>query len=170
MITDLNDSISVTKEYLPVDDKYKAAFISNTLFSTNKKQLTPFEKVLAKSAPDLEKMSDGLNLKYSRQDFLKDLSKICEDNPSAADIIQQKTGIELILEDKITGYNGLIHLNELNQNDKAEKMIYDCMHKFMYDNEVQTGNKELDTELNHIIKVFPEFINTIGKKQHGTHK
>ncbi len=170
MITDLNDSISVTKEYMPVKDEYRTDFIRNILFSTNKKELTPFEKIMTESIPELEKMITGLKIKYSRQNLLNDLSKICNENPSAIEIIQKKAGIELIFDGNITGYNGLISLNEFNKDDKTEKQIYDCLYKFLYENEVRTGNKELDIELNRVIKAFPEFINTIGKKQHPTHK
>ena len=172
MITEINDSLSVTNNYMPISEECKDDFIKNTLFSTNRKELTPFEKVISNSIPKLEKMADGLKIKYSRKDFLQDLSKICENNPAAEDIIKQKTGIEFIFDNEtssnITGYNGLIHLNELNVNNRTEKQIYDCMYKFMYENEVQTGDSDLDAELNRIIKAFPEFINTIGKKQHGT--
>ena len=40
----------------------------------------------------------------------------------------------------------------------------------MYNNSIETDKEELNNQLNYIIKAFPEFINTIGKKQHGTHK
>ena len=52
---------------------------------------------------------------------------------------------------------------------KLNRFFKDLINKFLYENEIQTGNKELDKQLNTIIKAFPEFVNIIGRKQHATH-
>lgn len=156
---------------LPVDETSKVDFIKNIMFSTS--QYTDFESTLISAIPLLETMNNGLNLTYSREDFLSDLSDICKTKEDV-DLLKQKTGISPVLApdtDRIvlTGFDGIIKLDALNQNDSKEKRIYDLMYKYMYENTVDTGNKKLDEYLNKIIKAFPEFINTIGRKQHGTH-
>lgn len=173
-IAALESSLSFDNIGLPIDKETKTNFIRNIFQSSSKNyELTPFEKIMTESIPLLEQMPDGLNLSYSRKEFLEDLSTICDDD-NKINILSKKTGITPIYNKddddiKITGYNGLIKLNELDTNDPFEKSVFECMNKFMYDNKVQTGNTKLDEQLNYIVKAFPEFINIIGKKQHGTH-
>lgn len=172
VISILESSLRVADNSLPIDNVSKTNFINSVLFSRN--EYTQFENTIIESIPLLETMENGLPLSYSREEFLKDLTEICSDK-SDIDLLVQKTGINPITKEingatKITGYNGLIKLDELDKNNPKELQIYECMHRFMYDNEVTTGNAELDKQLNIIIKAWPEFINTIGKKQHGTHK
>ena len=64
----------------------------------------------------------------------------------------------------------MISLKDLDQNDELEKEIYSHCQDFLYNNEISTDDKKLNKYLNYIIKAFPEFVNIIGKKQHGTHK
>ncbi|MBQ9245549.1 HD domain-containing protein [bacterium] len=176
MITDIDSNLNSEYSSNPITKEARNNFISNVLnVNISPNGITPFEEVITKSIPTLENMEKGLPLKFSRKEFLEELSAICQNNPKAIDIIQNKTNITLITENEdedieITGYDGLILLDNLNQNNETEKAIYDCMHEFLYNNSVNTGNKELDTQLNHVIKAFPEFVNTIGKVQHGTHK
>ena len=175
--TNIDTALNSGYNAMPVDKLDRNNFISNVLKINNKDvELTPFENVIKSSIPMLENMTDGLPIKYSRQNFLNDLSKICNENPNAIEIITSKTGIEPIYQTdeygniEINGYNGLITLSKLDKQNKTEKSIYDCMYKFMYNNSIETDKEELNNQLNYIIKAFPEFINTIGKKQHGTHK
>lgn len=175
-ISDIEASLSVEDIGLPIDKESKINFIRNVLASKNSKtELTEFEKVITNSIPKLEEMTDGLTLTYPREKFLKNLSKICNDDEKL-NVLSRKVGISPIIEPDedgnkiITGYNGLIKLNELDRNNPFEDQLYDCLHEFMYENSVNTGDKDLDKQLNFIVKAFPEFINTIGKKQHGTQK
>ena len=156
---------------LPIDKETKTEFLANILFS--REDYTGFEQIMIDSIPVLESMNEGLTLAYPRAEFLNDLTLICQ-NDEDIEILKQKAGIVPIFSDKgqriIVGYNGLIKLSDLDVNNPKEKQIYDCLSKFMYKNEVKTGNKALDEQLNIIIKTCPEFINTIGKKQHATHE
>ncbi len=171
-ITDIDSGLNFEDISINIDENTKKNFIKNVL-KTKNNSLTEFEKTITESIPLLKNMSNGINLVYSRKEFLNDLSFICTDKETK-EIIENKTGISLITEEKdnetiITGYNGIIKLNELNKNNSTEKQIYDIMHRFICENEVQTENKDLNKQLNYIIKAFPEFINIIGKKQHATH-
>ena len=121
--------------------------------------------------------SNGLPLKYTRTNFLNDLSKIYNEtkntpqqNHIIQNIINNQIGIVPNWEsNKITGYNGILTNKNLSLNNQYEKEIYKLINKFLYENEIKTNNKELNRYLNIIIKMFPEFINTIGKKQHTVH-
>lgn len=172
-ISDIEASLSVENIALPITKQAKTNFIQKVLTSKNEqKEYTNFEKIMVNSIPLLEKMNDGLTLEYPRSNFLQDLTTICN-TEEKLDILAQKTGISPIIETQdntkvITGYNGIIKLNELDKNNPVEKQIYDCLYEFMYDNKIKTGNEELDEQLNYIVAACPEFINTIGKKQHNT--
>lgn len=168
-ISDIEASLTIENIGLPVNETAKTDFIKNVL--TSNTELTEFETAVTNAIPKLEEMTNGINLTYSREKFLEDLSIIC-DTDEKLQILTQKAGMSPISdEDKtITGYNGIIKLDELDKNNPVEKEIYDCLYNFMYNNEVNTGDEKLDRQLNYIIKAFPEFINTIGKKQHGTQK
>ncbi len=174
-LVNLDKSLNEDSAYVEVDEVYKKEFISSVVKSNGEKGgLTNFEKVIKDSIPLLKSMDEGLNLTYSRKDFLSDLSRIIT-NQDDLEILADKTGIEPLYDKtkeniELKGYEGIITLDNLNLNDEFERQVYDICHKFMYENEVKTGNKELDTELNKIIKAAPEFINTIGKVQHGTQK
>lgn len=115
---------------------------------------------------------NGLPLKYSRKAFLRDLTNITSKLPFVEqEKIFQKLEIKPIRSQKISnivGYDGIINLSNLDKKG-AEKEIYDIAHRFIRENEVQTGNDKLDEMLNSLIKGFPEFINIIGKQQHLTH-
>ena len=158
---------------LPISKEDKINAIQN-IFKVGDKQeaLTEFETTLINSMDLLNEYStDGLPIKYPRQEFLKDLQKICKQNPEAEEIIKTKLNIDIKkgANDRFTGYNNLISITDLNKNNELEKEIYDCCNKFLYENEVQTEDENLNKYLNYIIKAFPEFINLIGKKQHSMH-
>ena len=156
---------------LPVSKEAKNKFIVEVLNSKNLEAngLSEFENTIKDSIPELKKMNKGLPLTYTKAEFLSDLSKLC-DTKEKKDILSSKTEITLSLSnnsEKIEGYEGIINLDKLNRNDEFENSIYEICHKFFYENKINTGDKKLDEALNTIIKAAPEFINTIGKKQHG---
>ena len=161
---------------LPVPKKAAEEFFNDILSSNNvtSNGLTEFENVMISSIPKLKEMKEGAPLVYSRKHFLEDLSKIC-DTEEKINILKEKTEITPLVSydgktPKINGYEGIIHLDKLNRDDEFQNALYQICHKFLYENEINSGNKELDKFLNTIIKASPEFINTIGKPQHGTHK
>ena len=173
-ISDLENSLSLDNVALPIEKEDKRNFIKNVLFSTNSKtDYTKFEQVIVDSIPYLETLTSGLKLSYSRDEFLKALSEICTTKEDI-ELLKKKTDISPMIkvdEGKqiITGYNGIIKLNDLDLSNPKEKEIYNHMYNFLYNNSISTPNKALNEELNYILKACPEFINCIGKKQHGTH-
>ena len=169
-ILKIEDNLNCDDIVASIDKSTKFEFIKNVLFSNPAdSELTQFEKVLVGAIPFLETMTEGLELEYSRKNFIKDLNSLCIDEKSLK--ILSKTGMMPIYSgNTITGYNGLINIDKLDVFNPEEKAIYDLMHKFIYENKVNTGNFELNEKLNIILRACPEFINTIGKKQHGTQK
>lgn len=113
---------------------------------------------------------EGLPLVYSRQSFLNDLSsalKKLDDNQQKS--ILKKLGISVLEKDgKITGYNGIINLKNLS-NEGSEGEILALARMFILENKVITDDETLNDIMNSLIEGMPEFINIIGKKQHGTH-
>lgn len=169
-ISKIENNLNCDDIIASIDEPTKFEFIKNVLASNPIGcELTRFEKVLVESIPLLETMTDGLELEYSRKDFLNDLNSLCMDDDSLK--ILSKAGMTPIyLGSTITGYNGLINIDKLDVSNPEEKIIYDLMHKFIYENKVNTKNSDLNEQLNIVLRACPEFINTIGKKQHGTQK
>ena len=167
----LQKDLNIKTPVLSVKDEDKKPFMETILGykGVKKGELSRFESVMINSIPKLKKMNKGLPLLYSRKEFIKDLNKICntEEKKKA---FQDKAGIELHYDSngQIIYYDGLINMSRFNQNDEFENSLYKVCHKFFYKNKIQTGDDALDIELNKIIKAAPEFINTIGKPQHGT--
>ena len=135
-------------------------------FANNNPQL---EKLLAKT--DFSQFKkQGLPLKYPRQKFLEDLSAIFENlSQDKQDEIMNKLDISPIKNEfgEIIGYNGIIDLNKLS-DDEIEGKVLSIATKFIKENSIITGNKDLDYALNSLIEGMPEFINIIGKQQHLT--
>ena len=169
-ISNVEDNLNCDDVVASIDKTTKFEFINKVLASNPAGcELTKFEKVLVESIPLIETMTGGLELEYSRKEFLKDLNALCDDDDTL--IILSKIGITPIYTDSnITGYNGLIAIDKLDVSNPKEKAIYDLVYKFIYENKVNTKNSDLNEQLNIILKACPEFINTIGKKQHGTQK
>ena len=172
-ITTLESSLEIEDISLPIDKKDEINFKKDVLRSSEK--YTEFETVMVSSIPMLEQMNkeEGIPLLYTRNDFLADLNSLCQSDEDI-DILVQKTGINPLFQDgensnKITGYNGIIKLDELDLDNPKEKQIYNLMHKFLYENKVITKDENFNKQLNTIISACPEFINIIGKRQHGTH-
>lgn len=113
---------------------------------------------------------NGIPLKYSRKEFLTDLSNTLKNLPKEKQTqILNKMRIEAIKDDNgnITGYNGIINLSKLS-NEGIEADVLNLATKFIKNNSIQTGNKEQDEALNCLIEAVPEFVNIIGKQQHST--
>ena len=169
LISRIEASICMKDFIMPVSKENIREF-QNSILKSNPEnaELTNFERVITKSIPRLKEMKKGLKISYSREQFLSDLTKLCN-TEEKKELLSSKTEIELIEENgEIKGYNGLIILNKLNRKNEFESKIYELCNKFIYENRVKTEDKELDAELNKIIKAVPEFVNVIGKKQHNT--
>ena len=171
---EIDTNLSGEVNSLPVEREDINKFIHAIFFIKPNSELSTFEATLKNAIPKLKEMNEGLPLKYSRQSFLSDLSKLIE-NKEQIKLIENKTDINLKCTlygeiANIEGYEGILTLDKLDRNNDFENKVYNLCYKFMYENKINTGDKELDNELNTIIKAVPEFINCIGKKQHGTHK
>lgn len=135
--------------------------------------LTQAENVLVNSDFLIKSfVKRGLPLCYSRNEYIENLDEITSKlDKKQKDLIFSKLGIIPVYKDKkLSGYNGLLLLKNLNLNDSVQKEVYDITYKFLYSNRVETQNEELNEVLNSIIAAFPEFINSIGKPQNPTHR
>lgn len=144
-----------------IDAKDKKAFFENFFKIPSSNELSPFEKTMQDSIPLLKSFAEGLPLKYSRSEFLKDLEAL---NLDEKDYSKLQITPEFV-NDNLIGYEGFISLKDIDPDTK----LYDICHRFLFENKVQTGDEKLDEELNMVIKGVPEFINIIGKTQHKTH-
>ena len=168
LISDIDSSLDNDKIMLDVKKEDIIAFAAKCLNSKDGKR-TDFETTIISSIPKLKQMNKGLPLSYSREKFLSALNALL-DTKEKRQLISDKLNINFIEQNGlITGYDGIMLLDNLNKNNEFENSIYEICHKFFYENKINTGDKKLDEALNTIIKAAPEFINTIGKKQHGTH-
>ena len=146
---------------------------------SNEEAQTMFHGFFANNNPTIENIltttnfedygKQGLPLEYSRKEFLKDLTnELKKLSPEEQIKILNKLDISLIEEnDEIKGYNGIINLEELS-TEGIEGKISNIATKFIKENKINTGDKEVDKTLNSLITGIPEFINIIGKQQHGT--
>ena len=160
----LEKAIKITDLSLPITKEDKQQAI-NTIFKSNKYELTDFEKTIKKSIKTLERHKNGLPLSYTREAFIKDIKNLTEQNPNI-----QHTLNELGFTGSTPPECFYVDALKINKNDdKKTKQVKNLINKFLYENEITTGNKELDKQLNTIIKAFPEFVNMIGRKQHATH-
>ncbi len=169
----LDKTVSFDKTALKVDKNNKITFTKDVLGSKRAKE-TLFEKDIKEGISILKTYSDGLPLLYSRKEFLDDINKVLTDKNKLFEVAK-KAGVEFDYcmnnnKPVIEGYDGLFGLDKLDKTDEVQKAVYDLAYKFFYENRVTTENKTLNKQLNKIIKGVPEFINCIGKRQHGTHK
>ena len=180
----LTNSTGVKSNSKPVNDLYipnfnryikREDFINTLTESTSSdSDFSAFENTIKENSALLSSFSkEGLPLSYPRKKFVNNLETILRSiDREGKTAILTKLGIELTrapYSNKIAGYNGILDPEKLNLNDKTQKRIYDECYKFLYQNSVNTGNEYLDEALNTVIKGAPEFINIIGKKQHGNH-
>lgn len=151
---------------IPVEKQKNDEFWHNFLVTANSKNEEVI-KNLSKVIDNFEKT--GLPLKYTRNNFTKDLQLCLEEVPDyKRKEILEKMGISLT-EDK-QGYNGFVDFSKLKSVSKEEVRIKNLCEKFLLNNEIKTGDKDTDKFLNSIYSAFPEMINIIGKRQHQTHK
>ena len=188
----LEKEINITNVALPIQNETKKIAI-DTIFKSTNNELTDFEKTIKDSIPTLKEYPKGLPLKYSREEFMNDiLNLLKKDYDESITFVQKDLGFvgypleyvndifeddeeddepyELMSETLMMPecfYPSGLEIKETDSELKKE--IKTLSKKFLYENEIQTGNKELDKELNLLIKTFPEFVNIIGRKQHQTH-
>jgi len=154
------------------------------IISTTNVSKESYEKMMkdffANNNPELDNLlsttdftiysKSGLPLKYSRVNFMDNLNSLLQnlDNDLQTKIFEKLEITPIKNNEKITGYDGVINLNKLS-NEGTEGEVLKLANKFIKNNSVITGDKQLDNALNSLIQGMPEFINIIGKKQHETH-
>ena len=127
----------------------------------------------SKQSFDMSKYEQtGLPLKYSRREFTQKLKDLVNNMPiEEQQAILKKFNIELI-------YTGnsfeLADIPKLPKNSELktplERQIKVEIENFVKNNEFQIDNAEMKAFLDDFIKVAPEFLLTVGKKQHATHE
>lgn len=135
-------------------------------FANNNPQLDNLLKTADYSGYEAE----GLPLTYPRDSFLNDLNSIFKNLTSneKTELLDKLNISAIENKGKIIGYDGIIDLSQLKPQG-IEGEVLKIANRFIKENSVATGNNELDKALNSLISGMPEFINTIGKKQHSTH-
>ncbi len=113
----------------------------------------------------------GITLEYSRKDYLEDLERALSnlENDKKEEIFEKLNILPNFENEKITGYNGILTIQNLNIKNKAEKEVFDITKRFIYHNKPKTNNINLDKAVGEILASHPEFINIIGKKQSKGH-
>ncbi len=123
---------------------------------------------------DFEKYATGIPLSYPRTKFVEDINEILK-NCSNADkkVIAEQFGFEFTPQGHIDQFPRPVDSFAKNltpeQRAICEK-LNPIINKFIYENKVVLPeHPQMQTLLNSIIDMFPEFISVIGKQQHGTH-
>lgn len=109
----------------------------------------------------------GLQLKYSRNTFIKDINDLLS-NLSESERNKALKDLGITLKDN--DFNGFAHYNKLNtenydinSKDIVAK-IKDCAERFALKNELECDNPEIKSILDDLIQGFPEFTSIIGKQ------
>ncbi len=169
-IDDVINSFFVSKNTIKVTDSIKKEFISQILASHYNKN-TQFEDVLMCEL-DLIKQygKNGLPLKYSRKDFIEDFNNINCNQETKTAILKLFGATQITCDEagNIVQFDGILMPEQLYGQVEYEKEAQQLLNKFLFENEIQTLNPELNKYLNLIIKAMPEFISVIGKQQHKT--
>lgn len=157
---------SVDVEPIPVpDEKISELFNEEGIFS--------FENIkYSLNNTNLNDYIHGFNLKYPRKDFIYDFETLVSDLSSGdKNYIFKHFNFEIDENEDIKKYpipNAEIPKNISPNMQKKLREASELVDNFMLKNEVILNEKDkpLENLLNETIKVFPEFITLIGKKQH----
>ncbi len=113
----------------------------------------------------------GLPLKYSRQEFTQNLKNLVNEMKiEDQNAILKKFNIQLIYT--VEGFE-LEDIPKIPQNNELktplDRAVKAEIERFTQENEFVIDNPEVKVFLDDFIKIAPEFLFTVGKKQHGTH-
>lgn len=141
---------------------------------------TKIEKVLSQDGienltkalnkTDITKYEKGFPLEYSREEFIRDFKKLTQNLSN-----EDKKKVFEHFGFKINSANDIINFPNPDTKDEVDDNLKavvekgrEYVNKFMLENKIklEPQDKALETELNNIIQVFPEFISVIGKPQH----
>lgn len=119
-----------------------------------------------------------ISLDYKREDFIYDVVQLLSDlNDADKRKLCLLFGFELVQHDDKTSIEGypstdeanIDNIDDNNIKQKAKKLYY-LVYKFTKENKVKVrGSDKVSEYVREIIKIFPEFLTTISKKQYGLH-
>ena len=166
MINDISLEMGLQKSNIKVSletqRKFLSTIISNNNFSVN---------AVIKSM-DLDKISNGIPLKYSRESFINDIMKILHNvNDEEKTKILELFNIQ-IQNNSFEGIPTIPDIDNIKINNidpSIVSAVRDKIIEFTLKNETTIKNPELKSLFNNIIQGFPEFTTIVGKKQHKTH-
>ena len=136
----------------------------------SEKFLINLEQSLLKT--DLSKYEEGFPLKYPRKQFINDFKELTQNlSNSDRNTLYKYFQFNINTNDDIINYpNPNVNTDNIStfKDKDTLKKAQELVQKFMQNNSVilEPEDKHLQDVINRIIEVFPEFIPTIGKKQH----
>jgi len=161
-------SLSVEQKHMVTDSAKQTTFIRKVLANNNPK----LENLLKNIDFKDEKFANGIPLKYSREEFSKDINEII----NALDEPQQITLLQTLeLYRGNDGFEGIPIIPDkipekfTQQQVEALNKISERLKAFTTENECLLDDTDTKELLDALIQGLPEFTTIIGKKQHGTH-
>ncbi len=113
----------------------------------------------------------GLPLKYSRQEFTQNLKNLVNDMKIEDQrAILEKFNIQLIYTGEGFELKDIPKIpRDSELKTPLDRAVKAEIERFTQENEFAIDNPEMKVFLDDFIKMAPEFLFTVGKKQHGTH-
>lgn len=138
--------------------KPKSKLITDTAFDSNLQNL------------NLKKYGkQGIPLKYSHDNFMKDLKKQLDSLPeNERNAVMADLNIKFQQEGSKFELVDIPNLSAKAKTD-AHKNVLDILNKYAKQNEIQLPDPIMNSELQKFIKDVPEFTFMIGKPQNGVH-
>lgn len=167
LIEKIKKQLGKKRGIISTPDKLQKAFLNNVLANNNDIAENAFKEF------DFTKYGKkGLPLKYSREEFNKNLTKLISQIPETdKDTVLKHFGIE----EGYDGFDGLLNNQPLKDENvlaptkAVAQKIQNEINNFTIKNEVNINNPIIKEYLDGLIKGFPEFTTFIGKQQHETH-
>lgn len=166
-MAELTTALGKKKDIVTIPKAQQKMFLENILANNNKEA----ENVL-KTFDFAKYEKQGIPLKYSREEFTKNIENLVKDLSTEEQaivlehfgLIKGEAGFDGLPNNKpLTGENISPQVLEVAQKVQAEVENYTSR------NEVNTGDPTADKVFNGLIEGLPEFTSVVGKVQHGTH-
>ena len=166
-MAELTTALGKKKDIVTIPKAQQKMFLENILANNNKEA----ENIL-KTFDFAKYEKQGIPLKYTREDFTKNIENLVKDLSTEEQaivlehfgLIRGEAGFDGLPNNKpLTGENISPQVLEVAQKVQAE------VENFTSRNEVNTGDPTVDKVFNGLIEGLPEFTSVVGKVQHGTH-
>ena len=166
-MAELTTALGKKRDIVTIPKAQQKMFLENILANNNKEA----ENVL-KTFDFAKYEKQGIPLKYSREEFTKNIENLVKDLSTEEQaivlehfgLIKGEAGFDGLPNNKpLTGENISPQVLEVAQKVQAEVENYTSR------NEVNTGDPTADKVFNGLIEGLPEFTSVVGKVQHGTH-